>query len=187
MNVAALLLAAGKSSRFGSNKLMHTIAGRPIALHAAIALKSAFPDAWAVVSPGSPVRPLLEQAGLRTIVSERAHEGMGESLKTGIGALRNADAWVVALADMPFIRPLTHLNIERALRHGAPIAAPAYRGERGHPVGLSGRFRDALLAVSGDAGARHILKNHASEIHLVEVDDPGVLKDIDTPQDLPTT
>lgn len=185
MNVAALLLAAGKSSRFGANKLMHPLDGQAIALRSAIALKSAFPGALAVVSPGSPVQAALEQAGLRTVVSERAHEGMGESLKTGIAATQEADAWIVALADMPFVLPTTHLAIERALRRGAAIAAPAYRGERGHPVGLTARFRADLLALSGDAGARFILKSHARDIHLVEVDDPGVLKDIDTPQDLP--
>jgi len=185
MNIAALLLAAGKSSRFGANKLMHPLGGMPIALHSAIALKSAFPHALAIVSPGSPVRAVLEQAGLRTVVSERAAEGMGESLKTGVAATREADGWVVALADMPFIRPTTHLSIERALRRGAAIAAPAYEGERGHPVGLSARFRDELLSLEGDAGARFILKRHATGIALIEAGDPGVLKDIDTPQDLP--
>jgi molybdenum cofactor cytidylyltransferase len=185
MKVAALLLAAGKSSRFGANKLLHPLDSQPIALRSAVSLKSAFPQALAVVSPGSPLLELLTHAGLRTVVSERAHEGMGESLKTAIAATREADAWIVALADMPFIRPATHLAIERALRHGAVIAAPAYQGERGHPVGLSGRFRDDLLALEGDAGARFILKNNARDIRLVEVDDPGVLKDIDTPADLP--
>jgi molybdenum cofactor cytidylyltransferase len=185
MKIAALLLAAGKSSRFGANKLMHPLNDQPIALHAAIALKSAFPDALAVVSPGSPVQAVLEQAGLRAVVSERAAEGMGESLKTGIAATQDADGWVVALADMPFIRPATHLAIERALRRGAAIAAPTCEGERGHPVGLSSRFREELLSLEGDAGARFILKRHAAEIALIEVGDPGVLKDIDTPQDLP--
>ena len=122
---------------------------------------------------------------MRTLVCEKAADGMGESLKTGIAATQGADGWIVALADMPFIRPATHLGIARALQRGAVIAAPAYRGERGHPVGLSGRFRDELLSLEGDAGARFILKRHAEQIHLVEVDDPGVLKDIDTPQDLP--
>jgi molybdenum cofactor cytidylyltransferase len=185
MKIAALLLAAGKSSRFGANKLMHPLNGQPIALHSAIALKSALPHALAVVSPGSPVQAVLAQAGIPTVVSERAAEGMGESLKTGIAATREADGWIVALADMPFIRPTTHLSIERALRRGAVIAAPAFHGERGHPVGLSGRFRDELLSLEGDAGARFILKRHAAEIALVEVNDAGVLKDIDTPQDLP--
>jgi molybdenum cofactor cytidylyltransferase len=185
MKVAALLLAAGKSSRFGANKLLHLLDGQPIALRSAVSLKSAFPSAVAVVSPGSPVQALLEQAGLHTVVSEHAEQGMGESLKTGIATTRDADAWVVALADMPFIRPATHLAIERALRRGAAIAAPAWLGERGHPVGLAARFRNDLLALAGDAGARFILKSHAGEIQLIEVDDPGVLKDIDTPADLP--
>ena len=185
MTIAALLLAAGKSSRFGANKLLHPLAGQPIALRAALSLKSAFPNALAVVSPGSPLKAVLEAAGLRTIVSERAAEGMGESLKTGIAATRDADGWIVALADMPFIRPTTHLAIERALYQGAAIAAPAYNSERGHPVGLSARFRDEMLALTGDAGARFILKNNAKLIRLIEVGDPGVLKDIDTPQDLP--
>jgi len=185
MKVAALLLAAGKSMRFGANKLLHPLGDTPIALRSAVALKSAFPQALAVVSPGSPLLALFAGAGLRTVVSENAHEGMGESLKTAIAATADADAWIVALADMPFVRPATHLAIERALRRGALIAAPAYRGERGHPVGLSGRLSDELLALQGDAGARFILKSNARDIRLVEVDDPGVLKDIDTPQDLP--
>jgi molybdenum cofactor cytidylyltransferase len=186
MNIAAILLAAGKSSRFGANKLMHPVGGRPIALAAALALKAACPDALAVVAPGSPLKELLEQAGLATVVCEKAREGMGESLKTAIAATREADGWLVALADMPYILPTTHRKIVLALQDGAALAAPTYRGERGHPVGLGARFRDDLLALTGDAGARSILKTNTSEIELVEVDDPGVLKDIDTPDDLKT-
>jgi len=184
MKIAAILLAAGKSSRFGANKLLHPLAGTPIALRSAASLLTACPQAVAVVSPGSALQPLLEAAGLHAVVSERAHEGMGESLKSAIAATPDADGWVVALADMPYVQPATHTAIMRALADGAAIAAPVYRGERGHPVGLSARFREDLLALEGDAGARMILKSHAHEIRLVEVDDPGVLKDIDTPADL---
>jgi molybdenum cofactor cytidylyltransferase len=184
MTVAAILLAAGKSTRFGANKLMHPLDGQPLALHAAAALKAACPDALAVVASNSPLKPLLEQAGLTIVVCERAHDGMGESLKTAIEATRAANGWLVALADMPFVRPDTHRRIIQAIQDGAAIAAPAYRGERGHPVGLSARFRDELLALTGDAGARFIIKAHTGEIRLIEVDDPGVLKDIDTPADL---
>jgi molybdenum cofactor cytidylyltransferase len=185
MTIAAILLAAGKSSRFGANKLMHPLGGQPIALHAAAALKAACPNALAVVAPGSPLQAQLEQAGLATIVCETAHNGMGESLKAAIAATEDADGWLVALADMPYIQPATHRRIVQALQEGADLAAPAYRGERGHPVGLGARFRGDLLALTGDAGARAILKAHAAEIRLIEVDDPGVLKDIDTPGDLP--
>lgn len=184
MTIAAILLAAGKSSRFGANKLMHPLNGRALALHSAASLKAACPDALAVVSPGSPLKALLEAQGMTVVVSERAHEGMGESLKSAVESTRDADGWIVALADMPFIRPDTHSRIAQALEDGAAIAAPAYRGERGHPVGLSNRFLDELLALNGDAGARFIIKSHVDEIKLIDVDDPGVVKDIDTPADL---
>jgi molybdenum cofactor cytidylyltransferase len=91
---------------------------------------------------------------------------------------------VVALADMPYIKPETARIIARALSEGAAIAAPAYRGERGHPVGFARRFLDDLTGLRGDAGARDILKAHPDWITLYEVDDPGVLRDIDEPSDL---
>jgi molybdenum cofactor cytidylyltransferase len=181
---AAILLAAGASRRFGANKLMHLLDGEPIALRAARAFVAAFPDAVAVTRVGSPVKPLLEGAGLTVIECERADEGMGASLAAGVAATREAPGWVVALADMPFIRPQSHLKVAAALSDGAALAAAAHLGERGHPVGIGERFRDQLLALEGDAGARHIVRAHPDLMTLIECDDPGVLADIDTPGDL---
>jgi molybdenum cofactor cytidylyltransferase len=70
------------------------------------------------------------------------------------------------------------------LSDGAAIAAPAYRGERGHPVGFARRFFEELSALRGDAGAREILRKHPDSIALYDVDDRGVLRDIDEPSDL---
>ena len=67
---------------------------------------------------------------------------------------------------------------------GADLIAAAYKGERGHPVGIGSRFRDQLLALQGDAGARHIVRANPGLLQLVECDDPGVLRDIDTRDDL---
>jgi molybdenum cofactor cytidylyltransferase len=85
---------------------------------------------------------------------------------------------------MPFILPATIGKIAASLAEGAAIVAPAYRGERGHPVGLSARFRAQLQALRGDEGARSVLRENAGLIKLIEVDDPGVCRDIDTPDDL---
>jgi molybdenum cofactor cytidylyltransferase len=109
---------------------------------------------------------------------------MGVSLAEGVRAASDAHGWVVALADMPYIRPDTVRVIARALAEGAAIAAPAYRGARGHPVGFARRFFDELSALRGDAGAREILHAHPDWVTLYEVDDPGVLRDIDEPSDL---
>jgi molybdenum cofactor cytidylyltransferase len=112
---------------------------------------------------------------------------MGASLATAVAASGGVAGWVVALADMPFIRPETIGKVAAALAGGAAIVAPVYRGERGHPVGMSSRFRAQLEALSGDEGARALLKQHLALVKFIEVDDPGVCRDIDTPDDLHRT
>jgi molybdenum cofactor cytidylyltransferase len=90
----------------------------------------------------------------------------------------------VALADMPFIQPASHRAVVAALRAGASLAAPQCQGRRGHPVGFDRRWRDPLSVLQGDQGGRDILSAHREQLVLCPVDDPGVLLDIDRPQDL---
>jgi molybdenum cofactor cytidylyltransferase len=190
-NIRGVLLAAGYSKRFGSNKLLYPLpagspgAGTPIALAAARHFLEALPESVAVIRPRAQrLGKLLRDAGCNTVVCKNAAEGMGVSLAEGVRASADAHGWVVALADMPYIKPETARIIAKALSEGAAIAAPAYRGERGHPVGFARRFLDELSGLRGDAGAREILKAHPDWITLYEVDDPGVLRDIDEPSDL---
>ncbi len=187
MSIQGILLAAGSASRFGSDKLMHRLAnGTPVALASALALESALPGSLAVVrSARGELGELLREAGLRVVECPDASEGMGRSLAAGVCASREAGGWVVALADMPFVRPATIRLLADRLSTGAAIAAPFIGGQRGNPVGLGAPFRAQLEALRGDAGARALLREHASKIVHIEVDDPGVLRDIDTPQDLP--
>jgi len=190
-NIRGVLLAAGYSKRFGSNKLLYPLpagspgAGTPIALAAARHFLEALHESVAVIRPRAQrLGKLLRDAGCNTVVCKNAAEGMGVSLAEGVRASADAHGWVVALADMPYIKPETVRIIAKALSEGAAIAAPAYRGERGHPVGFARRFLDELSGLRGDAGAREILKAHPDWITLYEVDDPGVLRDIDEPSDL---
>ena len=182
--VTGILLAAGSSQRFNGNKLLHPLDGEPIALRSARSFAAAFPHGIAVVRTASPLKPLLEAMGLTVIECARADEGMGASLAAGVAASADADGWVVALADMPFIQPATHARIERALHAGADLVAAAHHGERGHPVGIGERFRDELLTLGGDAGARRIVRANPTLLQLIECDDPGVVRDIDTRDDL---
>ena len=164
---------------------MHPIDGVPMVLKSAIAMREALGAIIVAVRPGSPCVPTLLAQGFEVIECPRADEGMGGTLADAVAAVpAGAAGFIIALADMPFIRPGTIAAIAQALDAGATLAAPAYRGERGHPVGLGAAYRDELLALTGDAGARAIIKRDAERITLVEVDDPGVLRDIDTPADL---
>ena len=180
-----ILLAAGSSKRFGGNKLAHLLDGEPIALRSARAFIAALPGAVAVTRTDSPLKNQLEGIGFRVTECVRADEGMGVSLAAGVAATPGAAGWVVALADMPFIKSATHEKIAHAVASGADLVAASHHGERGHPVGIGARFRDDLLALQGDAGARNIVRASPQLMQLVECDDPGVLRDIDTPADLP--
>ena len=184
--MAGILLAAGSSTRFGGFKLMHPIDGVPMVLKSANAMKAALGAVLVAVRPGSPCLPTLLEQGLNVIECARAEEGMGGTLAEAVAAApADAGGFLIALADMPFIRVDTIVAVARALEAGAALAAPSYRGERGHPVGIAASYRAELLAVTGDAGARAIMKRDAARITSVPVDDPGVLRDIDTPADLP--
>ena len=187
MKVVAILLAAGSATRFGSDKLLHALPHEvPIAVQSARHLKAVFSDpVLAVVRPDAArLRALLEHEDCRIVVCEKAAQGMGESLACAVRAAGPADGYLVALADMPFIRPSSVAAVRDALLAGAPLAAPYFRARRGHPVGIAGKFREQLAGLRGDEGAKQLLAAHASEIVKVPVGDPAVLRDIDTPGDL---
>ena len=190
-SIRGILLAAGYSKRFGANKLLQALpagtpdAGTPIGVAAARHLIEALPESIAVVRPrAQKLGQMLRDSGCTTVVCKNAGEGMGTSLAAGVRAAPDADGWVIALADMPFLRPETIRVIARALSEGAAVAAPAYRGQRGHPVGFARRFFEELTALHGDSGARTLLDRHPNWVTVYDVDDPGVLRDIDKPSDL---
>lgn len=184
--IVAVLLAAGAGTRFGGGKLLHPLAdGVAIAAHAARNLRAAGLEVMAVIRPGDfPLSDMLEQEGCNVTQCAEAVRGMGHSLAHGVAQTREAGGWIVALADMPRVQPSTIETIAAAILSGAILAAPVYRGERGHPVAFAHGLRSELLGLSGDSGARAILERHGGETHLVECDDSGVLLDVDARADL---
>ncbi|MDQ7977102.1 nucleotidyltransferase family protein [Paraburkholderia sp. SARCC-3016] len=183
-----VLLAAGYGSRFDPdglhNKLLARLPdGTPVAHEAAHRLLLVVPRVIAVVRPGSdPLARVLNDAGCDVVFSKDAERGMGASLAAGVAASDDAESWIVALADMPRIAVATIEAVARTLDDGASIVAPYYRGQRGHPAGFGPAHRDALLALDGDTGARALFALHA--VTRLDLDDAGVLADVDTPDDL---
>lgn len=203
-----ILLAAGRGRRFDPagihNKLLQPLAGSdPVAMASARALLAVLPRVVAVVAcDDDGVADALRAAGCEITVCPDAGRGMAASLVHGLRACAPActpsgaaaagsdvasarASWIVALGDMPFVKPATIAALAAALADGAQIAAPVYGGQRGNPVGFGPLHLPALLALRGDHGARAILSNHP--VTLVSVDDPGILRDIDLPADLPHT
>lgn len=183
-----LLLAAGRGTRFDprglENKLLAPLAdGTPVAAAAAHRLLASVPRVVAVVRPGAEaLAHVLNDAGCDVVFSTDAVRGMGASLAAGVRASGDAEGWIVALADMPWIAPSTIEAIARRLDAGASIVVPVHRGQRGHPVGFGAAHGAALAALDGDVGARSLLAS--PDVMAIEVDDAGILADIDTHADL---
>ena len=193
MRIVGILLAAGRGVRFGGAKLLSTLpghgrgvaAGIPIGVAACRQLQKAVTEVVAVVRPGDKLlASQLRDAGARVVVCARADEGMGASLACAIAAAHDADGWLVALADMPWIAAATLRAVAAALESGAVVAAPFHGDERGHPIGFGKDCGAALAALSGDEGAKSVVAAHRARLVRVVVDDPGILRDVDTPADL---
>jgi len=186
LKIVGLLLAAGSGSRFGSDKLQHSLPhGVAISVQAARHLKSQLSRVVAAVRQGSDdLSKSLSAEGCEAVVCENAAEGMGASLACAARAAGPADGYLVALGDMPFVRPSSIAAVRDALVAGAALAAPFWRMRRGHPVGLSGSFYTELLAARGDEGAKALLAANKGRLVKIPVGDPGVIRDIDTPADL---
>jgi molybdenum cofactor cytidylyltransferase len=188
--VVGILLAAGFSRRFGpQDKLLHPLSnGLSVAEAAGQALITALPDAVAVVrQENALLQAALTAQGFSVAQCTTGAMEMADSLKLGVQAAQAdfpaATGFVIALADMPFIQPATIRKVADQLAFSA-IVQPVVNGQRGHPVGFASRFAQALLAVTGDQGARAVLRAHAHEVFLLACDDSGILQDIDTLADL---
>ncbi len=183
--ITGILLAAGAGRRFGGAKLLHRLEGTELGLISLRRLQAAVDDVVAVVRPGdATLAQLLEAAGARVVICERANGGMGHSLASAVGAADQASGWIVALGDMPSLHSETIRKVREALLDSERIVVPHYAGQRGHPVGFPGRYRAELLALEGDQGARDLLRREASTLLSLEVDDPGSLLDVDEAADL---
>jgi molybdenum cofactor cytidylyltransferase len=184
--IFGILLAAGASNRFGGGKLLHALPdGTPIGVAALRSLRAALPHVVAVVRPeDTELSTLFARENAQVVACADAVNGMAHSLACGIRAAPRAFGWIVALGDMPAVSAQTHRSLADELEAGARIVAPYCGGQRGNPVGFSGALRDELLRLTGDAGARALLEAYAAQVRRLNVDDPGVLRDVDTLADL---
>lgn len=180
-----LLVAAGSSRRFGSDKRFAALDGIPMVLRALRNLQTAVDSVVMVIRPGERPRflDLVAADNAPTLVeAEHAAAGMGASLACGIRHIRGG-AVVVALADMPFVQPASIRCVADALAN-YPLVVPSYRGRRGHPVGFQRRFFAELAELDSDRGGKQLLQSHPEMVHEIALNDPGILTDIDTPAGL---
>jgi molybdenum cofactor cytidylyltransferase len=188
--VAAIVLAAGRSTRMGgANKLLCEVAGAPMLRHVAgSALGSrARPVLVVTGHQQDAVRAALAGLPVRFVANPDYASGLMSSLKAGIAALPGGIAGaLVALGDMPMLRPADFDRLIAAFLAAAAgaIIVPVHRGRRGNPVLWPAAYFLEILALEGDTGARQLFARHAAAIREVPVEAAAVLEDIDTPEAL---
>lgn len=183
-DVAALVLAAGRSRRFGRDKREVVLAdGERLLDRALRRVREAGVTPFLVLREDDTLRV---PAGVSVLRAARAEEGMGASLADAAARLQGRGHWcgcLVVLADMPWLLAETIRSIACALTPDT-IVVPEYCGERGHPVGFGRRFYTDLAQLTGDRGARALLERYPQALHRLAVTDPGVLRDVDRVSDL---
>jgi len=184
--IAALLLAAGASRRFGDDKLVQDLDGKPVVRRSAEALLGPPIDAVYVVVPRE--HTLLQRALSRLrvtlVVNADSAGGIGTSIAAGVAALGpSVNAVVIALADEPAPSHTALDQVTAAYHAGARIVAPSFRGVPGHPVLFDRSLFAELRALDGDVGARSVIERHSERVALVTLDEPAP-EDIDIPDDL---
>ncbi len=189
MSIAAIILAAGRSTRMGSNKLLEELDGKALVRHVAdAALGSIARSVWVVTGhEGESVRARLDGLGIRFVHNPDFALGLSTSLKAGVMALpAEAKGVVVLLGDMPRVTSEVINSVIQAFeaQPQAIAAVPVYQGEWGNPVLLSRSLFGAVAALQGDAGARKLLNGRAGEVLEVPVSNDAVLIDLDTPEAL---
>ena len=191
--VAVIVLAAGRGSRFLGieHKLAQPFAATTVlAATLAHALASGLDIVVVTTAALAPVARqsiaarrvivLPEVAGAQAAAGPSAL-GMGYSIASGVSAMSTASGWLVLPGDMPLVRPETLQAVAARLAEH-PVAYAQHKGRRGHPVGFAAELFTELVTLAGDEGARRLVARYPS--WAVEVDDPGVLIDIDTVEDL---
>ncbi|GLZ24519.1 hypothetical protein Pstu01_11890 [Stutzerimonas stutzeri] len=187
--VCAIVLAAGQGSRYraagGADKLLApslSDAPAPPVLAATLANLRGVAERLLVVSRADN-GPLHDWLGAHAGDCERLLVetcGLGHSLAQAVAHAPVARGWLVALGDMPYVQPATLRAIVAAIDHDN-LVVPVHQGRPGHPRGIGGAHRERLLQLDGDRGAQALFARHA--VQQLDVDDPGVLQDIDHPDD----
>lgn len=183
MHIGAVVLAAGESRRFGSDKRFHSIGGVPMLARTLAIYRTVFAEVAAVIRADEPaVAALVEAAGCRVVRAADAASGQSRSLAAGVAAMATCDGLIIGLGDMPRVAPATLRALAAELASAGPdcVVRPQYRGRPGNPIGFPAALYAELRAIDGDRGARDLVAAH-EPTRLVEVDDAGIHWDLDRP------
>ncbi len=188
LRIAAVVLAAGQSTRMGANKLLAELAGKPLLAQTVTQIKASGVDEIVVVTghQRAEIESTLAGAGVRFVHNVAFADGLASSIKAGIRAVQNFDAAFVCLGDMPLIRAddMKRMMAAFDVEEGRTLIAPAQGRKLGNPVLWGQEHFASLLALEGDRGARGLLETRREALVEIAVEHEGIMLDADTPEAL---
>ena len=188
LRIGAVILMAGTSTRMGEkNKLLLKIDGVPMGRKVVESIFQAGFSPIVVVTghDAESIRKMLCHASVSFVHNEQYLEGMGSSIRKAFLRVSGWDAGLIAMGDMPFVSVKMLQKIREAYTAGGhTLIAPGVAGRRGQPVLFDARYFDGLRRCAGDVGARGILKENRSSLHLIEVGNESIFWDVDTPDSM---
>jgi molybdenum cofactor cytidylyltransferase len=181
----ALIMAAGSSRRFGSDKRLAKLStGETILAQTVKNIAAANLDYKIAIAAKDKVYFSQFYSADTLLLIEHSQQGIGQSIAEAIDSIKNNyPHCLICLADMPYILPSTYQAIANAIHHYDAVI-PNYNGNKGNPVAISSSLYKPFSLLSEDKGGRDILKNKTINLHSLDVEDPGVLRDIDLLSDL---
>ncbi len=192
--IQGVLLAAGDGLRFkashsdkSSDKLLMNLPGTQSTVLETTAanMQQVTSNCLAVIQPDQQARrSCLELLGVEVISCEQAANGMGYALAHAVKQKPDAAGWLIMLADMPWISPALIEVLCQELTQPNQVTLPVYQGQYGHPVLFGERWREALMSLTGDRGARALIQAHPDQVISVEWEDDTILRDVDVLADL---
>jgi len=182
----ALLPAAGASRRMGRPKLLLPFRGRPLIAAVVDALRAGGVGAIVLVTApeDEELRAWARQAGVEVAINPDPERGMLSSIQEGLAALLRDQILLVSPADLPHLQSETVSNLLRKMiETGTPLAVPTFRGKRGHPLAIAPRLIPEIDTLDPNIGLKQLRDRHEAELLEIEVEDAGVVQDVDTPED----
>ena len=188
--IAAIVPAAGMSTRMGRNKLLLAFEGKALIAQAVDTLLESEVDEIIVVLGHEADKVKAELQGRQVTIVENPNygQGMSTSIRVGLGAVSSrARAIMIYLADQPLLEPDDVNRLIRAFaearEHNKSIVVPFFRGKRGNPVILDASYKEAILEVVGEVGCKRVIKRNPDKVLVVEMETDHVIRDVDKVED----
>ncbi len=187
-NISAIILAAGEGKRFGYLKQLYRINEKPMLETVVEKVVPYFYETLLVLGYRAEkiLREVFIPEDVRVLINRNYKEGMSTSLSLAVRHLSPyISHFAIFLSDMPYIKEMTIFHLLNSVKNKErEIIAPSYKGKRGFPVIFSRDFEKELRYIAGDRGARDVISKNKTHLSLIDVNDPGIIKDVDRREDI---